>query len=116
MTRQRRKRWKRSDAAEIKRQAKSQVKELLGFSREIFSEHPTSARNAVKTARKTAMKVNLSLDGNLKLTHCKKCHVPFVSSTLRVRTTKKGQKKVVYTCKSCGFKKRYLLDKKDTPV
>ncbi|MFW9992920.1 MAG: hypothetical protein ACFFD4_12835 [Candidatus Odinarchaeota archaeon] len=114
MTRQRRKRWKNKDAGETRKQAKSQVKELLAFSRKIFSEHPDNAKNAVKTARKMAMKTNLRLDSNLKLTHCKKCFVPFTSSTLRVRTAKDHQRKVIYSCKNCGFRKRYHIDEKDT--
>ncbi|MHA2331496.1 MAG: hypothetical protein ACXAEU_05675 [Candidatus Hodarchaeales archaeon] len=113
MSRKKRKHRKRKADNETKKLARSQVKELIDFSLQVFTDHPVFARNALKIARKIAMKTNLRLDDELKLTHCKKCHVPFTSSTIRVRTANKGQRKVIYTCKNCGFRKRFLIRNKD---
>lgn len=100
---------KRHDLKVVQDNAKSRINELLSFSHEIIDDYPHHAINAIKTARKVAMKVNLSLDKSLKVSFCRKCSIPYNASTLRVRTAKKGQKKVIYTCKKCGYTKRYLM-------
>ena len=100
---------KRQDLKSVQNNAKSRINELISFSHKIVDDQPHFAINTINTARKIAMKVNLPLNKSLKVSFCRKCSVPFNSSTLRVRTGKKGQKKVIYTCKKCGYTKRYLL-------
>lgn len=93
-----------------KHPSKSKLKETaLEKIKVLFSEakkRPAKANRYVELARTMAMKINLKIPRELKITYCKHCNTYFKQGNYRVRT-KDGW--IIYTCFSCKKYSKYKI-------
>ena len=83
----------------LKKIALERIKILFDEADEMFNESQELANKYIRTARKIAMKVNLSMPRQFKRRYCKYCYSYFkAGKNYRVRVNKG---KVVYYCFNC---------------
>jgi RNase P subunit RPR2 len=88
--------------------AKAEAEALLEKAKITWAISPKQANKIVHKARQLAMKHRVHLDATL---FCRKCEVPFVADTLKVRQDRSNQT-VLYACRKCNYRRRVPYKRK----
>jgi ribonuclease P protein subunit RPR2 len=94
-----------------RRIAMERIEVLFALAERNSKEHPELSDRYVERALKIAMRTRVRIPGVLRRRYCRRCHaylVPGVNMRVRVHGGK-----VVVTCLSCGYQRRYRVVKRD---
>lgn len=83
-------------------EARARAETLIREAQATWPDEPEKAKKRVHKARQMAMKYRVHLDPK---TFCRRCGVPFVADTLKVRLERQN-KTVLYACRNCQYRRR----------
>jgi ribonuclease P protein subunit RPR2 len=96
----------------LKNIAKGRMKILLNLAYKVFHKDPSLSRKYVELTKKIGMKSSVRLPRKSKMFLCKKCGNLLVPGTnCRVRIKPECGTKIIITCLTCKWIKRYPLTK-----
>ena len=102
-------RWKNNKADEINI-ARARIDLLYKHAKSIYQTDIALANRYIEIALRIAERMRIKLPTQYKRTICRKCKKLLLGRS-RVRVRQNRQSHMVVTCKNCGFKTRYIINK-----